>query len=520
MSTSYTKDMFNNLAVDGLDDELHQLAKDDMMLLEQLDVSDESERNLIFYLDHFLDELCVEFGVPIPSNRIAVIKAAFSDLKGRENIDLTDIRGAVYRAMGGKRMKKAYPNVAGVMEANIKPKHDVKKWIKTLGELHAAAHVGEGRENAWHRLTEDWDTTEKLDFQQWLRYYEKGDHEKYAAFSIYPPPNVPATPSTPVTQNLPTEVPKVKTRSSAENQKALISRLDAAKRLLRLFQPPVWPQDRWNSIYRALSDLEQEIVSLKTNASMCDRIVRTAKIWTKAGFQQGADILLKIAQPPEDDVASQIEKALTGREYENKQESETPVPDFSAMPIPPPPMEGENMPPPSSELSPPPQEEGMPGEASEQLPEPPPPPPVLEQETEKKPSKDENPYSGATTKDILGILEPLMRKFKEREIMRQLSKVDMMMDALNIVSYFPELAEAVGRLIETDSYVGNRIEKIIGKLKGGMREEKEKPEPPSVELAPPEEVSTEVSEKPSSPAPTKPAEETVVEVKETPTPGA
>jgi hypothetical protein len=502
----------------GLDDELRQLAADDATLLSDLGVSDERERNLVFYLDNFLDELCAELGRPVPADRKSIISSAFSVLRGGRGVDLSDIRSAMYRAMGGRRGKVAYPNTAGVMETNVKPQRDVGKWVRTLGELHASAQAGEGRENALNRLTEEWDPVEKLDFQQWLRYYERGDHEKYAALSAsaqdlaapaQPAPAVPAVPHR--------GRPKVETRSVAENQKALIGRLDSAKRLLRLFRPPVWPQERWNSIYRALSDLEQEIVSLRTTASMHDRIIRTAGILAKAGFREGADTLLKIAQPPGEDVTSQIEKALTGREYDIKPETPGTPAD-----MPPPPPGGEGaMPPP---LPPPPEgaapPEGMPPEAAEALPEPPPPPPAPEGE-KAKPGKDENPYAGSTTKDVLDVLEPLMRRFKEREIVRQLSKVDMMMDGLNIVSYFPELGEAIGRLIETDSYVGTRLEKIIGKLRGGLHEEEgEKSQPPRVEMGPPEETAVQVSEKrPEETAvrvSEKPTEETAVEVGERP----
>jgi hypothetical protein len=433
--------------------------------------------------------------------------------------------------MGGRRTRIAYPNTAGVMETNAKPQRDVGKWVRTLGEIHAAGWSGESRGDALRRLMEEWDPVEKLDFQQWLRYYERGDHEKYAQ-ALEPAPSVAPVAPQPPSAGAHRGRPKAETRSVAENQKALIGRLDAAKRLLRLFRPPIWPQDRWNSIYRALSDLEQEIVGLRTAASMRDRIIRTAGIWAKAGFREGADTLLRIAQPSGEDVTSQIEKALTGREYDIR-----PAPPAAApTDTPPPPMGGEGMPPPPPEGAAPPM--GAPPEAMGTLPEPPPPPPPSPPEEERpKPAGDENPYAGSTAKDVLDVIEPLMRRFKEREIVRQLSKVDMMMDALNIVSYFPELGEAIGRLIETDSYVGARLEKIVGKLRGGLREEDKgagKPPPPSVEMGPPEETAVEVAERrpeetaaqerapavPSAPPPTPPTGETAVEVRERPAAGA
>lgn len=542
MPTSYVIDMMGDVSGNGMDDELRQLADDDAAMLGRLGVGDERERNLAFYLDHFLDEFCGEMGMPVPADRNRVVAAAFSDLRGGADVGLADIRSALYRAMGGKRaVKRAYPNVAGVMEANARPQRDVGKWVRTLGEIHAAEHVGESRDGARERLTEGWDPVEKLDFQQWLRFYERGDHEKYAGLRSEGQDAAPAgqAPQTQPPMASPRRGrPKAETRTLADNQKALIGRLDAAKRLLRLFKPPIWPQERWNSIYRALSDLEQEIVSLRTTASMRDRIIRTAGLWTKAGFREGADVLLRIAQPPDADVASQIEKALTGREYDIKPPGEAtsapggipemPPPGGEAGMPPPPPEPGAAPPPPEGGAgAPEPPPEGMPPEAMGKLPEPPPPPP--EQEPGKpKPGKDENPYAGATTKDVLEVLEPLLKRFKEREVVRQLSKADMMMDALNIVSYFPELGEAIGRLIETDSYVGTRLEKVIGKLRGGLREEEEKggrkkPEPPSVDMGPvPEEVATEVSEgKPAKPpAAPPPAEETAVEVGERAAPPA
>jgi hypothetical protein len=522
--------MMESVSSDGLDDELRQLADDDAAMLGTLGILDERERNLAFYLDHFLDEFCAEMSMPLPKHRNEVVATAFSDLRGGSDVGLADIRSALYRAMGGKRsVKRAYPNVSGIMEANARPQRDVSKWVGALGNIHAAERVGESRDGAKNRLTEEWDPVEKRDFEQWLRFYERGDHEKYANLRIEAQDTIPAgqvAPTTPATLPMASPRrgrPKADTRSLADNQKALIGRLDAAKRLLRLFRPPIWPQARWDSIYRALSDLEQEIVGLRTASSMRDRIIRTASLWTKAGFQEGADVLFRIAQPPDEDVASQIEKALTGREYDIKSPGASPgAPPAGPMdmppPLPPPPEAGTEPPPETGAAASTPPPEGMPPEAMGKLPEPPP-PPSPEPEAEKpKPGKDENPYAGATANDILEVLEPLMKRFKEREIVRQLSKADMMMDAMNIVSYFPELGEAIGRLIETDSYVGTRLEKVIGKLRGGLREDKEKgskkPEPPSIEMgSSPEEVATEVSEKKPAGSP---VEETAVEVGEQP----
>jgi hypothetical protein len=536
MPTSYVMDMCSDVAT-GLDGELRSQLDDDAAMLGRLGVSSERERNLAFYLDHFLDEFCEESGLPVPSDRDKVLAKAFGDLRHEGEVDLADIRGAFCGAMAARR-KVAYPNTAGVMEINRKTERDVSKWVRTLGEIHAAGRLGVSRDSAMRGLTEEWDPVEKRDFEQWLRYYEHGDHEKYAAEQqqvLQPPPAGQQAVQPPLATR-PRGRMRVENRSLEENRKALISRLDSAKKLLRLFAPPVWPKDRWDSVYRALADLEHEITSLRTASSMRDRIVRTARLFDKAGFAAGADTLRRIAQPPDEDVASQIEKALTGREYDIGKPGgavDVPPPPDAGLPpapageaMPPAPAGSEAMtsPPQGEEALPPP---GMPPEAMNALPEP---PPVPGPEAEKKPAKDENPYAGSTAKDVLDALEPLMKRFKEREIVRQLSKVDMMMDSLNIVAYFPELGEAIGRLIETDSYVGTRLEKIIGKLRGGLKEEEggggeKKPVPPSVDMGPgqAEETAVTVSEKaPPEPAKPGPTEETAVTVSEKapPAPGA
>lgn len=526
MTTSYVRDMLRNCG-DGLDPEMRQLALDDAKTLRDFGVSSDRERNLVFCLDNFLDDLCAEMGRPAPEDRWKVIRSAFRSLKRKEDIDLTDIRRAVASALGGlKRQKTAYPNTAGVAERDVPRPRNLDKWVGALGEIFAAGRTGETREAATERLTEGWDPVETLEFRQWAKYYHSGDHEKYAALSkraLNPAPE-PGAGEAPVPGVAPAAVPARRPpKTPEENKRALISRLDSAKRLLRLFAPPVWPAGTWNRLYQGLSDLEQEILGLRTASTMRDRIIRTANTW---GREEGhaaamAEELLKIAQPPPapgggGDVAGQIEKALTGREYETK----TPPGgaglgedmglggDLAAELGPPP--GGEAGMPGGPEGGPPP--EGAPEGALEEMPEAPPPP--EKGEKEKKP-KGENPFSGSSVGDVLGVLEPLTKGLKERSQVRELSKVDMMMEDLNIASYFPELGEAMAKLIESNNYVSTRLEKIIGKLKGGETGGPPEEEPPPIEMGgKPEETALEVG----APAPKKP-EETALEVGAPPTGG-
>ena len=52
MTVNYVNDLMCNLLDEGLDDDLRQLAEDDQALLEDVGVSNNNERNLLFYLEN------------------------------------------------------------------------------------------------------------------------------------------------------------------------------------------------------------------------------------------------------------------------------------------------------------------------------------------------------------------------------------------------------------------------------------------------------------------------------------
>lgn len=553
MATNYVRDMMAQCLNDGVNDELREMAAKDATLFDHLGVESERQRNLALYLDFFLDDLATEMERSLPGEREKVIMDAFHKLRDKEDVDLTDIRRAVHTALGG-RTKSAYHNISGLMGGNQQPQRDISKWVRTLGAVLAAQRTGQELSTAVERLTADWSPNERMDFHYWMRFYTSSAHEKYGLRSTAaqqeeektmapaellrremrqePLPQQPQGAETAPVRRKRGRPPRTAPKSLQERKNFIVGRLDAIRRELRHFSS-VWPTHVWQPLYQALADLEQQIVSLKTESSLRDCIIRTAAIWEKHGVHGGARMLEKMAQPPEGDVVSEIEKALTGREYETTPEPAAPAAEQF----------------PSEDIGGPaevPAEApaGMPAGALEELPEPPPPPKAEpekeepkreekpEQKERKKRDSDENPFSGASVRDVIHVLEPLARQFKARENVRQLSRADMMMDALGISSYFSEIGEAIARLIETDSYVGSRLEKAIGKLRGGLGGQgggaEGDQQPPAIEMEPPagveetaveaieerpgvEETAAEVVEPPAAPA-----EETAAEVTERP----
>lgn len=535
MTSNYADDMLVGIPDEGMTDDLWQLAYDDARMFGRLSVRNERERNLLANLEHFVDDLCEEFGYPQVNaeDRRKIVEGAFNMLRNKEDIGIADIREAAFWRLESMFTRKvAYPNITGVNETNKRPQRDIGKWVRALGDIYAMMQVGHPREAAAGQIMEGWDPMEKQEFDAWARYYEKRDHEKYGLrreaqeIPSFQMPKAPAQAPEAVPADKPEPVhPRQKTPE--EIRRALLSRLDSAERLLRDFEKAL-PAKDFGTMYDYLVTLKRQVATLRTTASMMDCIHRTAGQWDRSGFAEGATYLRKIAQEPGGDVASQIEKALTGREYEKGGpapaeglppapppggeagmpppggEMGMPPPEGEAGMPPPPPPEGEmGMPPPAPEGAPP-------AGAGETLPppeEPPGPPPE-----EPKGSKD-NPFAGSTVQDVLEVLEPMAQRLKARQEFRDLSRADMMLDAMNVASHFPEMTEIISHLLEATNYVVIRLDKMIGKLKGGLKEEgeeKKAPEKPapSVEMG-------EVGAPPAAPA----KEQEMFEVTEGETPG-
>jgi hypothetical protein len=88
--------------------------------------------------------------------------------------------------------------------------------------------------------------------------------------------------------------------------------------------------------------------------------------------------------------------------------------------------------------------------------------------------------------DVVAKLEDLAKIFKTREVPRQLAFVDMMLDTLGISSFFPSLAEATNKSLESNQYILTRVEDILSKLRGTMETNEidltsETPTPPEME---------------------------------------
>lgn len=484
----YIQDHFYGISEKGLTPDLCQLAKDDAEIFMTAKIESDEQRNLYLYLDNFIDDLLEEFGVS-NQNREKITIESFNKLKNKEKIDLTDIRKAVYDSMDHTLpAKKAYPNFLNYGTEKFKPVYDVEKWIQSLNNIYQKMYNGEGRENSSNEVLEGWSNMEKRDFNNWSKFYENKDHQKYSIKTAALLDDIPQYNDMPVelpnTEVFPIEEPlslnEIEKRQGPgrpkgsglpktpeQQKKSLVDKLMSAEKVLQQFSN-VWPPKVWKELYDTLAYLRGQVLMVQLASTQRDCIIRTANKWNSLGFSEGAEVLTKIA----DDVTSEIADAIQGKKEKPAAPAAElpavePLPEAPAAPLATEEMAPMEMPPAgAAEELPPPEAPPEPEEEpKEELPENP-----LEPVAPIKSHESENPYMGKTIEDVVVVLEPTAQQLSERSVVRELTKADMMLDALNIASHFPELGEAIAKMIESTLYVHTRLEKVISKLKGGLSE--------------------------------------------------
>lgn len=77
--------------------------------------------------------------------------------------------------------------------------------------------------------------------------------------------------------------------------------------------------------------------------------------------------------------------------------------------------------------------------------------------------------SNISANDVIERLEMLLGIYNQREISRQLSILDIMMDKLGFAAFFPQLGEAMNKALESNQYIATRLADVLSKLKGSIK---------------------------------------------------
>ncbi len=469
------------------------------------------------------------------------------------------------------RPKIAYPQPGTRQQL---PQYDIGRWVDATRKIYNMMVKGYPEDKATESVIGNWQRREKMDYEQWLRFYREGTPDKYPKLAsdidfllggfplgalrgrIPNPTRNGQGHATKVSPGLPQHLPQTDVdyvRDKIETQrKKLVSRLNAAEKMLASMDGQLFAGDDQELMLKMLQDLKRRIqtANKRTVKSSLfeDHIYRTANQLRSQGKDKAAGFFYKLAQlpplgappgaPPTEDIGGGVGEAApppTGEgdkkethdllkeffdnlkrgvsdkndepeerrmiEKEKQEQKRTPPP----APAPPAPPEGETATAEAAEefvqiklgtgvwqplaalaqIAPvPPAPAGIaPRPAPAARPAPPPPPrePVgdITPETPEEPEGGEMPsdntddvieaaLKNVNIEDVVNRLEMLVSIYNQREISRQLAILDIMMDRIGLASFFPQLGEAMSKALEANQYIGNRLQEVLGKVKGSM----------------------------------------------------
>ncbi len=486
-----------------------------------------------------------------------------------------------------KNLKLAYPN-SDDLGLGTPGEHNLPKWVQALKDVY---YKNIQQKIPWKQAidssTEGWNPIEKLDFNNWVTFYQGGNHLKYKKANWYINEEIDENES-PVMPGYMIPNAYKQIEEGGENisanetsdrekrilldkhKKKIVSRLDSIERLLRNEEGYLLSESENDSLIDTIHSLKKKVYSLKRTAGEVfyqDLVVREANILANKGFYKAASFLYVAAQqaapaappapmeaappaaappaaappagappvgaPPAESVPAtggaappvgaigmppapvspdlgggtsppaigaaggnndELGKALTeslgggfgesgdvnssddnlfvsddemneGQEDQVEIEDDNFLTSFAqlAPPVPAPPVPvPPAQPPPPSPKQPPKsiKETDLTSDVKS------PPADIVVEEFDKN---LESVLSKITVEDVLRKMEQISKIFKTREIPRQLSVIDMMLDHLGLASFFPSLSEATNKALESNNYILTRIEDIIMQLSGAVK---------------------------------------------------
>ena len=208
----------------------------------------------------------------------------------------------------GMNVKKAYPNFDGNNIPYEEPA-DLGKWINTAKNIDY--YRENNYQNAFEHATSGWNDMEKLKFTNWLKFYEGGNHKKYATANVYfggsgeigyvlPNPSNKKDELNVIDDlNSKDLTPEQKKHIIEKQRKKIIGRLDSTEKLLRSEDGRHFVGEELSELIKIIHELKRKIYSINKKSSSNkiydDMIIREANILIKNGFVDAAAVLYKIA---------------------------------------------------------------------------------------------------------------------------------------------------------------------------------------------------------------------------------
>ncbi len=368
-----------------------------------------------------------------------LLKYAYSN---KDRYDLT--KNYNYSIIVLDFIKYSHPNNAGIESSmSVDLPFNLDKWVEVMRFIYNTANTNNlSLDSVTKQVVSAWPENEKINFQRWMRYYQEGNYSKYnvktAQFFPYKQDTTKTSDPKEVsnmfdTSAFPTPDPHVAKKQKLDEARAkLRSRLVSLEQLVEQYRD-VLPQDISMLIRKDVFDLKERVYGLELKASVVDSLMRTSNQLNKRGFVEGAVELKKIAQEVAQGTLPELSEPMTPEPQNLNQGA---------------PSGAEKTPDISEDV----QQIKVPevniGEESIDMPD----------------------FNSATHRDALQKLEEINKVIAERNVVRALAAVDIILGQLGIASYFPQLSEAQSKMMDAFNYAGSRVAETIGQMRGGGRD--------------------------------------------------
>jgi hypothetical protein len=242
-------------------------------------------------------------------------------------------------------MKNAFPNFSEYMPT--KQVYNLSRWMESMKNVYVRMHLGANKNEAVDVITADWNPIEKLDFINWMKYYESGDHKKYKRaqkatyyvnddlnyFIPNPKQNIPS-PIRSINEqitNAPQEAANAAAKQKNEEDKRqtiedlrrkILGRLNSAEKLLSSQQGHMFAGGDFERLLSAIFELKKQIqivnkVSVASLQTVVDLIVRQANILKKEGHSDASNFMVKLAQQVPGDMSLNLGDIPSGGSQPN-----------------------------------------------------------------------------------------------------------------------------------------------------------------------------------------------------------
>ena len=302
----------------------------DFQAMSGLGIDNDDEQNRFFILRNNVPEIIhLVFNGDVNDKVAGAIAAEV--YRNRKEIPIDTLLGlieAIDLALKkmipkGIRPKVAYPQPGAI---NPRPQYDIHRWVLATRQIYDLMNKGHSSESAKNSIIGKWDTREKMDYEQWLKFYKEKVPEKYpklaadeSTFQGFPFEVLQARPyrrfpnpiatgeghTTKVSPGLPQSLPDsgdVRERIERQRNK-IISRLNSAEKMLASMDGQDFAGDDQELMLKLLQDLKRriQIANKRTvNSSLFeDHIYRTANMLKTSGKDNAAGFFYKLAQLPD-----------------------------------------------------------------------------------------------------------------------------------------------------------------------------------------------------------------------------